>query len=140
MEPATWLWSTSPSKERRFFRRSFRDAYTKVCILDLDVNGVASLKSSNALDPIYVFISPPGDDPVSVLEDRLRKRLVSPASIALTCRGTETEESLRGRLDDARRELRFRDVPDFFDHIVINDDLETAYKEFAKIALQQDEL
>lgn len=53
---------------------SDESAYTKVCVLDLDIVGVSSLKASDELDPIYVFIKPPGDEPLKVLEQRLRDR------------------------------------------------------------------
>ena len=42
----------------------------KVCILDIDVQGVRNVKEST-LDPYYVFIAPPSMD---ALEKRLRGR------------------------------------------------------------------
>ena len=50
----------------------------KICILDIDVQGVKAVKKTD-LDPKYVFIKPPS---LHILEQRLRAR------------GTETEASL----------------------------------------------
>ena len=50
----------------------------KICILDIDVQGVKAVKETD-LSPLYVFIKPPS---LEELEQRLRDR------------GTETEESL----------------------------------------------
>ena len=51
----------------------------KICILDIDVQGVKAVKKTD-LTPLFVFIKPPS---LETLEQRLRDR------------GTETEESLR---------------------------------------------
>ena len=51
----------------------------KICILDIDVQGVKAVKETD-LTPLLVFIKPPS---LETLEERLRAR------------GTETEESLR---------------------------------------------
>ena len=51
----------------------------KICILDIDVQGVKAVKTTD-LTPLFVFIKPPS---LETLEQRLRDR------------GTETEESLR---------------------------------------------
>ena len=59
----------------------------KICVLDIDSQGVRSLKKSSNLSPVYVFVKPPSMD---ALEDRLRSRK------------TETEESLAKRLHAAR--------------------------------------
>jgi guanylate kinase len=50
----------------------------KICILDIDVQGVKSVKKTD-LTAKYVFLSPPS---LPVLENRLRDR------------GTETEEAI----------------------------------------------
>lgn len=76
-----------------------------ILFLTLDVQGAASIKSAypNALT---FFVKPPDFD---VLESRLRKR------------GTENEDDIRRRLENARRELS-RSVE--FDHVVLNDRLD----------------
>lgn len=63
----------------------------KVCVLDIDVQGVKQIKQST-FDPMYVFIKPP-----SVTE--LKRRLVN--------RKTESEESLNARLAAAEIELKY---------------------------------
>jgi guanylate kinase len=63
----------------------------KVCVLDIDVQGVQKVKASS-LDPFYCFISPPSAED---LEKRLRGR------------GTETEEQIKTRLGNANKELEY---------------------------------
>lgn len=61
----------------------------KVCVLDIDVEGVKQVKKTD-LNPLLVFIKPPS---LADLETRLRGR------------NTETEDSLQRRLDAARKEM-----------------------------------
>ncbi|KAI9255218.1 guanylate kinase [Phascolomyces articulosus] len=84
----------------------------KVCMLDIDMQGVKSVKNTQ-LNPRYIFVRPPT---LEVLEQRLRGR------------GTETEEAVTARLEASQRELEYGDTPGAYDRIVINDDLESAYK------------
>ena len=63
----------------------------KVCILDIDVQGVQNVKKSS-LKPIYIFIAPPS---AKALEERLRGR------------GTESEEDISKRLANAAKELEY---------------------------------
>jgi len=91
----------------------------KTCLFDIDINGVISFKTAKFEQaPRYLFISPPGEQPLAVLEQRLRGR------------GSENEESLQRRLKQAKFELRFRDIPQFFDRVIVNDNLDKAYEEF----------
>jgi len=83
----------------------------KICILDIDVQGVKAVKKTD-LKPKFVFIKPPS---MEVLEARLRAR------------GTETEESLAKRLGAAAAEMEYGEKKGNFDAIIINDDLENAY-------------
>ncbi|MFZ5797743.1 MAG: guanylate kinase [Desulfobulbus sp.] len=75
-------------------------------ILDIDVQG--ALQVQEAAAPVMIFIAPPS---LAELETRLRRR------------GTEGEETIRLRLDNARQELRFTDR---YDYLIINDRLEEA--------------
>ena len=43
-------------------------------------------------------------------------------------RGTETEEQIQKRLSNARAELDQSNSPGLFDHLLVNDDLETCYE------------
>lgn len=63
----------------------------KVCVLDIEIEGVKQIKKSH-LNGLYVFIEPPS---IEELERRLKGR------------GTETEESLKLRLDTARQEIEY---------------------------------
>ena len=54
---------------------------------------------------------------MATLESRLRGR------------GTEKEESIQKRLEQAKLELDYSKTPGVHDLIIVNDDLEKAYKE-----------
>jgi guanylate kinase len=84
---------------------------SKVCILDVDVQGAEAVKAA-ALGAAFVFVSPPSMDE---LERRLRGR------------GTETEEKIGVRLANAAAEMAKCEVPGFFDAVVVNDELEAAF-------------
>ena len=79
-----------------------------VVIFDVDVLGGVSLKEIFGDKALSIFIQPPS---VEELEKRLRNR------------GTETEESLRKRIERAEMELQYSSKHDV---TVINDDLEKA--------------
>lgn len=84
----------------------------RICVLDVDIQGVKNLKKTQ-LNPVYLFIKPPS---LAELEKRLRER------------GTETEESLKKRLDTARLELEYEaNEKGAFDCVIVNDNLEHAY-------------
>ncbi|AEO66507.1 5ab6f01e-a88a-42a9-be35-0c7130c08d5d [Thermothielavioides terrestris] len=85
----------------------------KTVVLDIEVEGVKQIQASG-FPARYVFIAPPSEEE---LEKRLRGR------------GTETEASIQKRLDRAKVELEYAKVPGVHDKIIVNDDLETAYKE-----------
>lgn len=68
---------------------------------------------TSSLDARFVFVAPPSNDE---LEKRLRGR------------GTETEESIQQRLTRAQDELDFAKTAKF-DKILVNDDLDKAFKE-----------
>lgn len=84
-------------------------------LLDIEVKGALSVKNIYGSDCISIFIQPPSMD---ALEQRLRKR------------GTETTISVKNRLKRAEEEMSFAEN---FDYLVVNDDLETAYKEVKAI-------
>lgn len=95
----------------------------KKCILDIDVQGVEQVKKLADWDPksMYIFIVPPSIDE---LEKRLRGR------------GTETEDKIITRLNNAEQEMTYLDKEDgFWDAIVINDDVEKAYRKFEHTVL-----
>jgi len=85
----------------------------KVCILDIDIQGVQNVKKSSLVCK-YLFVAPPS---VADLEARLRGR------------GTETEEKIQVRLANALGELEFGQAEGNFDAIIVNDNLEKAYSD-----------
>ncbi|XP_046661501.1 guanylate kinase isoform X2 [Homalodisca vitripennis] len=93
----------------------------KVCVLDIDVEGVKQVKTTD-LNPLLVFIKPPS---LADLETRLRGRK------------TETEDSLQRRLDAARKEMVYGETPGNFHLIVINDNLDKAYKKLKEFVLKE---
>lgn len=86
----------------------------KVPLLDIDVKGGLRVKE-NYPQSLSIFIQPPS---LAELKNRLEAR------------GTETSESLTMRLDKASLEMSFSNQ---FDKIVINDQLEKACEEVARL-------
>ncbi|KAL8142931.1 hypothetical protein V2J09_015963 [Rumex salicifolius] len=89
----------------------------KRCILDIDVQGAKSVRDSS-LEATFIFISPPS------LED-LKNRLLA--------RGTETEAQIQKRLGNAKGEMEQGKTFGIFDHILINDNLESCYERLKEL-------
>ncbi|KAK1749800.1 guanylate kinase [Echria macrotheca] len=85
----------------------------KVVVLDIEMEGVKQIKATG-FPARYVFIAPPSEEE---LEKRLRGR------------GTDKEESILKRLAQAKLELEYSKTPGVHDLIIVNNDLERAYKE-----------
>ncbi|KAL8827918.1 MAG: hypothetical protein Q9170_006817, partial [Blastenia crenularia] len=85
----------------------------RICVLDIEMEGVKQVKHTD-LHARFLFLSPPS---VETLEQRLRGR------------GTEDEESLRKRLQQAEKEMEFSREEGVHDKVIVNDDLERAYQE-----------
>ena len=83
-------------------------------VLDIEVQGARQVMNKVS-DAIKIFVIPP-------TLDELKKRLEK--------RGTETEESIAGRLKRAREEYA---EADFYDYIVVNDDADEAARELNAI-------
>lgn len=95
-------------------------AQGKVCILDIDVQGVIQVKTTD-LNPWSIFIRPPN-------VEALRHRL--------TGRKTETAESLLKRLGKAEEEIEYGTQPGNFDLVIVNDNVERAYGEFKQFIVK----
>ncbi len=80
-------------------------------IFDVDVVGGLHLKGAFGDRALALFVSPPS---LAVLEERLHKR------------ATESDESLRKRVEKADHEMTYADR---FDAIVVNDELDRACAE-----------
>jgi len=91
----------------------------KTCLLDIDVQGAELVKKTD-LNARFLFVAPPA---FADLEKRLRGR------------GTETEEKIQLRLQNAKTELAYLEKPDFFDAIIVNDDIESAYTQLKTVLL-----
>jgi guanylate kinase len=83
-------------------------------ILEIDVKGADQVRNE-VPDAVLTFLAPPSMDE---LERRLRGR------------GTEDDERIARRLETAAWEMTQRE---WFDHVVVNDDLERAADEVAAI-------
>ncbi len=85
-------------------------------LLDVDVQGAEQiLEKKDGIDTITVFIMPPS-------MEILKKRLIS--------RDTDSSEVINKRLKNAEKEILKKDL---YDHIIINDDLSEAVKQFENI-------
>ncbi|XP_039266459.1 guanylate kinase-like [Styela clava] len=83
----------------------------KICILDIDEQGVRNIKESD-INAVFIFIKPPS-------MDELRRRLTS--------RGTETQESLERRMSTAESSISFSEKPGVYDFVLENGDLNQSY-------------
>lgn len=85
----------------------------RVCILDIEMEGVKQLKESK-LDPRICFIQPPS---VKVLEERLRGR------------GTDKEKAILKRLEQAEKEMEYCRTEGKNDKVIVNGGLDKAFEE-----------
>jgi guanylate kinase len=83
-------------------------------ILEIDVVGASQIRE-RVPGSVLIFVEPPS---MEELERRLRGR------------GTETEDRIRLRLETAAWEIEQRD---WFDHVVVNDELQRASSQVAAI-------
>ena len=87
-------------------------------VLDIEVQGARQVNAKMP-EAVKIFIIPPSIDE---LASRLRGR------------GTDSEEAIQGRLARARQEYA---EADFYDYIIVNDDVETAAAELNAIMLAE---
>lgn len=83
------------------------------CILDIDVQGADSVRNAG-IPAVFLFIAP---ENIGILKERLEKR------------GTESEEAIARRLQNAEGEIAQKDK---YDYVIINKDLDNAYHELQK--------
>ena len=86
---------------------------SRICIFDIEMEGVKQLKKS-PLNPRICFIQPPD---LETLEKRLRGR------------GDTSEDSILKRLKQAENEIAYCKAEGKNDKVIVNDDLDRAYKE-----------
>ena len=88
-------------------------------VLDIDVQGMAKVKSSGLFDVVTLFILPPDIDE---LESRLRKRK------------TDSDDVISVRLNNAFSEM---EQSHHYDYIIVNRDLNTACDQLAAIVISE---
>lgn len=84
-------------------------------VFDVDVKGGVNIKKYYGDDALSLFIQPPS-------VEELRHRLEG--------RGTDAPEAIAERLAKAEYEMTFAPL---FDHVIVNDDLETAKRETLQV-------
>ena len=89
----------------------------KVCILDVEIKGAKMINDSD-YKGITVFVKPPTFES---LAERLKGR------------GTETEDVIAKRVEQARVDLEIFENDNFFNYTIVNDDLKTATNEILGI-------
>ncbi len=87
--------------------------------LDIDVQGAKQLRDCGHPGAIFLFIAPPS---LAELEKRLRGR------------GTDPEETVQLRLNNARREM---EDADRYDYLVINDQLDEAVEVLRAVVIAE---
>jgi guanylate kinase len=80
-------------------------------LFDIDWQGTQQLYQRMETDVVRVFLLPPS---IAALEQRLRSR------------GTDSDAVIRDRMDRARAEISHWDG---YDYVVINDDMDTCFKQ-----------
>ncbi len=107
------LYGTSREEVERLLRRG------DDVLLDIDVQGAEQVRRQldrrGGLEAISIFVAPPD---LAELERRLRLR------------ETDSEENIRTRLENSLDEISRAGE---FDHVLINDDLDVCYQQFACI-------
>jgi guanylate kinase len=87
----------------------------KIPVLDIDVKGAIHIQQAYSGKTLSLFIQPPS---IKILKERLLSR------------GTETDEAIQTRVNKASYEISFSHS---FDYIIINDNLEKACRDAAKV-------
>ena len=87
----------------------------KVVIFEVDVGGGLNLKKILGEKAMSIFIAPPS-------VDELEKRLIN--------RDTDSEETIKMRVNKAQQELEYKN---HFDKVLVNDDLDKAKHEIEKL-------
>jgi len=94
----------------------------RICVLDIDVQGVRQIKENKTFPGAkFLFICPPS---LKELEKRLRDR------------GTESEEKVQTRLQNAGAEIEAIKEDGLFDHVLTNDSLDECEQRFLALACQ----
>lgn len=117
------LWAEWAEVHGNFYGTSLKFIQDKTAqgshlLLDIDVQGAKQFKRSFP-EAVTIFIMPPS---IKALEQRLKKR------------ATDSDEVIAKRIANAKGEIA---QSSFYDHIVVNDDLDRASKELVNIVDSQ---
>lgn len=93
----------------------------KNVLLSIDVKGAMNVRRNYPHNSVLIFVMPPS-------MEELKKRLES--------READTAKAILNRLKVAKQEIAYKDK---YDHIVINDKLNTAYKRLKEIIMLEGE-
>jgi len=89
----------------------------RLVILDIDVQGALQVRRSTP-GAFMIFILPPSD------EELLRR---------LHGRGRDSEQAIRRRFEEAKREINLAEASGAYDAFVVNDDLKTAQESASRL-------
>jgi guanylate kinase len=94
----------------------------KICILDIDIQGVENVKKSDKVDQskvVYAMLVPPS---IEELERRLRGRQ------------TDSDEVIVRRIARAREEMEYaKKTNEFWDAILVNDNIDNCYDSLVEL-------
>lgn len=90
----------------------------KNVILEIEVQGAMNIRKI-CPDAVFIFINPPS---FQELQRRLNKR------------GTESDEVIEQRVEQAKKEMEFADM---YDYVIVNDELENAISDFRSVVRAQ---
>lgn len=93
----------------------------KICVLDVDIQGVEAIVARPDLQPYCVWVTPPS---FGALRERLTER------------GTEGEAEISRRVARAREEIEYSLTTRCFDKVIVNDDQSRAFDELRQAVLR----
>ncbi|KAI9664480.1 MAG: hypothetical protein M1821_005926 [Bathelium mastoideum] len=99
----------------------FAPSKRRCCVLDIEMEGVKQLRRTPNFSARYLFIAPPSAE---ALEQRLRAR------------ATDSDDKIRWRLEQAKKELDYASQPGVHDKKLVNDDLHKAFAEMEDWVMQ----
>ena len=110
----------------------------KIPLLDIDVQGVKEIKKRQFEQQQQQQYDDDDDDDESIPELQAKFIFIAPPSLELLLqrlisRGTETEESIKKRTHNARKEMEYGMIDGNFDAVIVNDDLNIACAEFENV-------
>ena len=104
----------------------------KSCLLDVELQGVKTLRGMANLAAVFVLVRPPSLD---ALQTRLRLRGTEPLAVI-----EQRIQQARIDLDESKQRLKIqieiavdRSKTRLFDHEIVNDDVDAAYERLVKI-------